>query len=144
MFTIYTKQNSIMPANEFTVTGENIKINDFSLPPEIDIECRLNPYNMRLWIIGHTFGAVGCIFASSEQDAFDNAVNYGLMDHCLNEDQSDYENEDLTPLGNAGELFDLSDTWIAEVDFKVDRDITLILALVRASENQTDDLSDYE
>ena len=131
-----------MPANVFTVAGENIKINDFMLPAEIDSTCMYNPNNTRLWIIGHTFGAVGCVFAGNEQDALDNAVDLNLMDHCLSEDQ-DYDNEELTPLGNASELFDLSDTWIAEVDFKAERDIKLILALVRASENQKDNLEDY-
>lgn len=142
MFKIYTKANRLMPAGEFSVPAENIKLNDFMLPAEIDSTCRYNPNNTRLWIIGHSFGAVGCVFASHEQDALDNAADLGMMDHCIAEDQ-DWEDESLTHLGNAGELFDLSDAWIAEVDFKVDRDIKLILALVRASENQKDDLSDY-
>ena len=142
MFKIYTKQNRLMPAGEFTVSGESIKLNVFMLPAEIDSTCRYNPNNTRLWIIGCTFGAVGCVFASNEQYALDNAVDLNIMDYCIAEDQ-DYDNEELTSLGNAGELFDLSDTWIAEVDFKVDRDIKLILALVRASENQKDDLSEY-
>jgi len=142
MFNIYTKQNRLMPANVFTVAGENIKVNDFMLPAGIDSTCRYNPNNTRLWIIGHTFGAVGCVFAGNAQDALDNAVDLNLMDHCLSEDQ-DYDNEELTPLGNAGELFDLSDIWLAEVDFKVERDIKLILALVQASENQKDNLEDY-
>lgn len=142
MFKIYTKQDRSMPAGEFTVSAGNIKINDFMLPAEVDSTCRYNPNNVRLWLIMHTFGAVGCVFASHDQEALDNAVDLGMMDHCIADDQ-DYDNEELTSLGNASELFDLSDTWLAEVDFKVDRDIKLILALVRASENQADDLSDY-
>ena len=145
MFKIYTKQNRLMPAGEFIVSAGNIKLNDFMFPAEIDSTCRYNPNNTRLWIMGHSFGAVGCVFASHEQDAFDNAVDLDMMNHCIAEDQNGDNDTDevLTSLGNAGELFDLSDAWIAEVDFKVDRDIKLILALVRASENQADDLSQY-
>lgn len=142
MFKIHTKANRLIPANEFSVSGENIKMNDFMLPAEIDVTCRYNPNGTKLYTFGHLFGTVGCVFAGNDQEALENACNLGMLDFCLS-DVQDYDDENLTPLGNASELFDLNDLWLAEVDFKVDRDIKLILALVRASENQADDLSDY-
>lgn len=49
-----------------------------------------------------------------------------------------------THLGNAGELHNLDDCWIAEVDFEASRDIKLIIALVRASANGEDTLDNQD
>lgn len=115
-----------------------ILCNDVTLPRSI--ECGVyNPYNVRLWCIGHTYGAVCAVWASHEQDALDAAVDGNMMDCFLAENQ-DYDDENLTPLGNASELFDLSDVWMQEVVLDQARDIQLIVALVRASENGRDTL----
>ena len=118
---------------------DDVKVlcNDVNLPEHI--EHSYNPHNVRMFAIGHTFGASCAVFASCEQDALDNAVDADLMDWCLSETQ-DYDDENLTPLGNASELFDLGEVWIGEVEFDAARDIKLIVALVRASENGNETL----
>jgi len=62
-----------------------------------------------------------------------------LLD-CLMADEQDHSNEDLTPLGNASELFDLNSAWMGEVEFDAARDIKLIVALVRESAEGKDTL----
>jgi hypothetical protein len=138
-YTITLKQNFPFAQNgPFTeIEGEKIICNDVNLPGHI--ECTYNPYNVRLLVIGHQFGAVCAIFAACDQDALDAAVDAGQMDFCLAEEQ-DYDNEELTPLGNASELFDLSTVWIAPVEFDAARDIKLIVALARAAESGADTL----
>ena len=111
--------------------GDNIVCNDVNLPKEIDSYNSYNPHNVRAWVIGHEFGAICMIFASHEQDAFDAAVDANQLDSLLDTDQ-DHQNESLTSLGNAGELFDLSNVWISEVEFDPARDIHLIVGLVRS------------
>lgn len=118
--------------------GEKIICNDVILPQHI--EKSYNPYNVRLWVIGHEFGAICAVFACCEQDALDEACDKGELDCMLSEEQ-DYDNEDLTSLGNASELFNLEYAWIAEVEFEPVRDMALIVALVRASVEGSDTLS---
>ena len=138
-YTLTLKQNFPFAQNPALceIEQENILCNDVMLPAHI--ESSYNPNNIKLWVIGHTFGAVCAVFASCGQDALDAAVDANKMDAFLAENQ-DYENEELTPLGNASELFDLSDFWMGEVSFDAARDIGLIVALVRASENGSDTL----
>ena len=69
----------------------------------------------------------------------DAAVDAGSLD-CLMAEEQDYDNEDLTPLGNASELFDLNSVWMGEVEFDAARDIKLIVALVRQSAEGDDTL----
>lgn len=121
--------------------GEKIAVNNVILPKAVDQESSYNPHNVRLWAIGHEFGALCAVWASHEQEALDEACDAGLLDCLMAEDQ-DQENEELTPLGNASELFDLTHAWIGEVEFDAARDIHLIVAIVRASENQKDTLED--
>ena len=137
MYTVFTKANRLMPAGQFQVYAENIICNDVMLPEEI--EHSYNPRNIRMFIIGATFGVNHCIFAESDQEALDLSVNENKMDFCLAEEQ-DYDDESLTALGNASELFDLSDVWMAEVDLNASRDIALIIKLVRAQEQGKDTL----
>lgn len=142
MFTVFTKATRLMPANQFQVIAEKIICNDVFLPEEI--EHSYNPNNIKMWIIGGTYGynlkgAACCIFASCEQEALEASCDANMLDWCLSEGQ-DYEDTEMTPLGNSGELFDLSDIWIAEVDFKIERDIKLILKLARAHERGHDTL----
>lgn len=117
--------------------GENILLNDVNLPEHI--ERSYNPHNVKLWVIGNEYGALCGAWGSSEQDALDAAVDAGLLD-CLMAEEQDYDNEDLTPLGNASELFDLNSVWMGEVEFDAARDIKLIVALVRQSAEGDDTL----
>lgn len=119
--------------------AQHIICNDVMLPAEIDADSRFNPHNVRLWVIGHEFGAICAIFASCEQDALDAAVDADELDSLLSEDQN-YEDETLTSLGNASELFDLSHAWISTVDFEPVRDILLITKLARAAADGADNL----
>lgn len=137
MFTVFTKANSLMPAGQFQVKPEQIICNDVALPAEIEPGYMAG--YMKLWVIGGAHGVDHCIFASCEQNVLDASVNADVLDWCLSEDQ-DYDNEELTALGNAGELFDLSDVWMAEVDFKIERDFKLIIKLIRAQEQGRDNL----
>lgn len=121
---------------------DKIFANDVILPRSIDSDCGINPHNVRLWVIGHEFGAICAVWASNEQDALDAAVDLNALDCFMAEDQN-CEDESLTSLGNAGELFDLSYAWIGEVQFDAQRDIQLIVALVRASEAGSDTLGSY-
>lgn len=89
-----------------------------------------HPYKMRLWVIGHEFGAICAVWATNDQDALDNAVNLNMLDCFLAETQ-DYEDENLTPLGNAGELFNLNLCWMFPVEFKIERDWELLKAFAR-------------
>lgn len=117
--------------------GENILLNDVNLPEHI--EHTFNPYNVKLWVIGNEHGALCAVWGSSEQDALDAAVDAGKLD-CLMAEEQDHSNEDLTPLGNASELFDLNSVWMGEVEFDAARDIKLIVALVRQSAEGDDTL----
>lgn len=119
-----------------TVELENefIAVDNMILPAYIDKPNSFNPHNIKMQVIGHQFGPICAVWASCAQDALDQAVDLNMLDCALSEDQ-DYDNENLTPLGNASELFDLSDFWVADVELNPMRDIQLIVGLVRASEN---------
>src|SRR3989442_10444928 len=73
-----------------------------------------NPHNIRLWVIGNAYGALGAVWAGNEQDALDQLVDAGLGDQFLVDEQTQAEQEDdLSYLGNAGEAADLTDAWMA-------------------------------
>jgi hypothetical protein len=116
------------------IEGARIVCNDVMLPASIDASCRFNPHNVRLWVIGHEFGALCAVFASHEQNALDSAVDAGMLD-CMMAEEQNHDDESLRALGNASELFDLSYAWIGQVTFDPARDILLITALARASES---------
>lgn len=146
MYTIYTKANRLMPANQFNIEAEHILCNDVTLPREFDEASRYNPHNVRAWLIGHMYGAVCMVWASCEQDALDNAVDANMLDCMLVDDADlvdyDFENNpsEYCFLGNASEAFDLADCWMAEVDFQLPRDSNLVIKLARASEGGYDTL----
>ena len=122
--------------------GDKIYCNDVNFPKSIDPDASTNPYNVRLFVIGHEFGALCAVWASNDQEALDNACDFNLLD-CLMDEEQDYdkqEENDLTAPGNASELFDLSNVWIGEVKFDPARDIQLIVQMVRCYENQKDTL----
>ena len=73
-----------------------------------------NPHRVRLWIIGHEFGAVAACWADCESDALDEAYDADLL-ACFAVDEADAD-EDAARLGNAGEPCDLTYAWLYEVD----------------------------
>ncbi len=70
-------------------------------------EANYNPHNRRAFVIHNEYSILCVAIGSCLQEALYNAVDNYCLDSCLAEDQ-DYSNEELTPLGNASELFDLS------------------------------------
>ena len=135
-YTLTLKQSPQAPSS-VELEGDSILLNDVNLPEHI--EHTFNPYNVKLWVIGNEYGALCAVWGSSEQDALDAAVDAGLLDSLMYEEQ-DYDNEALTPLGNASELFDLNSVWMGEVEFDAARDIKLIVTLVRESAEGKDTL----
>lgn len=109
---------SILNEREVEVDAEHIICNDVILPWES------NYHNVRLWCIGNEFGVLGCVWASNEQDAFDelcdNNLSAGLMVDEPESFESDAEYEKLEDsicrLGNANELHSLDYAWIQPVD----------------------------
>lgn len=124
------------------LSADKILLNNVILPKTIDNECGSNPHRVGLYVIGHEFGAICAVWASHEQEALDEACD-GNMLECLLAENQDYEDETLSPLGNASELHDLSNAWIGRVQFDAARDIQLIVAIVRATENQKTTIGDY-
>jgi len=143
-FTLFL--NQYLPFSQCPVSAElsidKICTNNVILPSNIDSDCGMNPHGVRMFVIGHEHGAICAVWASHEQDALNTAVDLNTLDCLIAEDQN-YEDESLTSLGNAGELFDLSYAWIGEVQFEAQRDIQLIVALVKASEAGSDTLGSY-
>mgnify|MGYP003461326160 FL=1 len=135
-YTLTLKQSPQAPSS-VELEGDSILLNDVNLPEHI--EHTFNPYNVKLWVIGNEYGALCAAWGSNEQEALDAAVDAGLLDSLMDEEQ-DYNNEALTPLGNAGELFDLDYVWMGKVEFDAARDIKLIVALVRESVEGKDTL----
>lgn len=123
------------------IDADNILLDNAQLPAEIDASDRYNPQNIRLWVIGHEHGSICAVFAGCEQYALDQACDLSMLD-CLMADDQDYDDETLTALGNASELFDLSYAWIAEVEFEAKRDIQLIVAVVKARAECLDKLGE--
>lgn len=148
MFTLHTKANCLRGCNEFSVSPESIICNDVTLPREFDMDsgCALthDTYDARLWLIGHSHGPVCAIWASCEQDALDAACDANMME-CFLVSEDDLKEcidtyEVYTALGNAGELHNLDDCWIAEVEMLPSRDIQLIVKFARAAEGSHDTL----
>ena len=130
-FTLYTKAYdggafNCRPATSFVMDEKDIHINEEPVLPGDK-----HPYNMRLWVITHEHGAICAVWATYEQEALDVAVNLDALDCLMAEDQ-DHDDESLTALGNAGELFDLTYAWCYEVEFDIARDWELLKALSRA------------
>lgn len=120
------------------LSGDKIALNNVVLPQHIDKESAYNPHNVQLYVIGHEFGAIAAVWASSESEALDEACDLNLLDSLMCEDQNpdNPDSNEFTPLGNASELFDLSHVWTGIVEFMLSRDIQLIVDIIRASENQ--------
>lgn len=104
-----------IPTREIELEDERILCNDVVLPSG-----EFNPHNVRLWVIGNEFGALGAVWASHEQDALDELIDSSLGDGLLVDDTPEnQEDEELARLGNAGELADLEHCWMQVVDFSI-------------------------
>lgn len=128
--------------------ADKILLNNVILPREIDSENAYNPHNVRLWVIGHEHGPICAVWASHESETFDEACDAGMLE-SLQVSQADIDadvigayDDDYSYHGNAGEPHDLTHAWIGAVEFDARRDIQLIVAIVRAVENQKDTLGE--
>lgn len=133
MKTLHLKQNLPFAGNPpfVELDDEKILANNVILPGET------NYHGTRLWVIGHVYGAIAAVWADCEQDALDELCDVGMADCFLidEEEQSgatDSEREEWAYLGNASEPADLSDAWMAPVEFDPARDLSLIIALAEA------------
>lgn len=129
-YTLHLKQNIHCPTTA-TLDEEKILANNACFPKRIDSKA-FNPHNIKCFVIGHEFGAMCAVWASHEQEAFDEACDAGFLTSLLAEDQTS-EDDSLASFGNASELHDVTNVWIGEVEWEPARDIQLIVALVRAN-----------
>jgi len=139
--TLFLKQNFPFAQNPRNAELENDKI----LCNNIIFEGEFNPHNVRLFVIGHEFGAIGAVWASCEQDALDELVDCDLGDCFLIdleefEKMSEEEKEQTTYLGNASEPADLSYVWIGEVEFDKVRDFEVLMKFAEARGSCCDNL----
>lgn len=120
--------------------GEKITLNNVILPHAIDPENAFNPHNVRLWVIGHEFGAICAVWASHEQDAFDEACDAGMIEYlqvpeadvqAYRAENAGEDDPEWAACGNASEPHDLAHAWCGPVEFEAARDIHLIVAIVR-------------
>ena len=115
---------------------ENILINDVTFPWEF------NPHKVRLWVIGHEHGPIVAVWASNEQDAFDQMLDEGYEHFLVEDPEDDPEGVKYSYLGNAGEPCNLDYAWIEEVELDPARDITLIVQLAEARHIYSKSLGD--
>jgi len=131
---LHTKRNRLIHETEVDIEGDKILANDVILPGEY------NPHNVRFWVIGNEFGALGAVWASCESDALDALVDSGLGNGLLIEEKD--ADEDCARLGNAGEPADLTYCWLGEVEFVPSRDWKLLCAFAEARALGADNLDD--
>lgn len=113
----------------------DILLNDPVLPGEY------NPHNVRLWIIGHEYGPIVAVWASCEQDAFDEMLDQGYEHFLVQPEDVDPELEETYAyLGNAGEPCDLDYAWIDEVTLDPVKDLKLIIAIAEGRGAGNDNL----
>ncbi len=115
------------PAMTVELEDEKILTNDVSFPWET------RGGKQSLYVIGHEFGPIAAVWAEHTQEALDILCDEGLSD-CFMEENQEQNNEDgaLAHLGNAGELHDLTNVWIGEVDFQPERDWKLLMRFAEA------------
>jgi len=102
---------------------KDILANDIVFPHEY------NPHRIRLWVIGHEFGAIAAVWAEHEQQAFDILIDENLGGAFLIDcPEPDIE---YVHLGNAGEPCDLENAWIEAVDLEK-QGIEFLLKLAEA------------
>lgn len=129
--TLNTKRGS------FDINETDILVDKFIRP----FSC--NPRNVRLWIIGHEFGAFVALWASNEQDAFDDMIDAGYKQFLVDDPEPDYE--EYAYLGNASEPCDLTYAWIEPVifDYNNKNDFDIMAKFIIAEERGLDNLDFY-
>lgn len=123
-FTLHIAPNRTCATPSVELPPERILANDVTFAGEF------NPHNVRLWVIGNEFGALGAVWASHEQDALDTLIDEDLGGGLLI-DEAD-ATEDTARAGNASEPVNLNYAWMATVAFEPARDLPLLLALAEA------------
>lgn len=122
---------------EHELPADRILCNDVYLPGDTNFN------KTRLWVITDACGNFGrticAVWASNEQDALDEAVDADMLNSLqvgeedLPKTEEEWEETEYTHLGNAGELFDLSNTGLQEIKFDKVRDWDLLIAFARAA-----------
>lgn len=112
------------PFHSCELEDERILCDDVTLPHE------RHPHNMRLWVVGNEFGALGAVWASYEQDALDSLMDAGLANGLIIEEKD--ADEDTPRIGNAGDPVDLTHAWIQPVQWDVARDCELLCRFAEA------------
>lgn len=123
-FTLYLNHSRVGSPHSVELAPERILANDVHFAGEF------NPHNVRLWVIGNEFGALGAVWAGNEQDALDELVDSDLGGGLLIDEKD--ATEDSARLGNAGEPADLTYAWMATVNFQPERDLALLLCFAEA------------
>jgi hypothetical protein len=91
-------------------------------PDEYFANGDFNPHHVRPFLIHNEFGVLCVVYAQSEQDALDEAVDANRLDSCLvsaadyQEAEQEGHADEFANLGNAGEPFDL--TYIGVIELK--------------------------
>ena len=124
------------------IEPERVLCNDIVLLGET------HPHRMRLWVLGNEFGPMGAVWAGNEQDAIDELIDADLAGGILvsEEDQKTMtpeETEDMARGGNAGELYETEHLWMAEVEFKAERDLAVLLKFAEARGANMKNLDDH-
>lgn len=129
---------SCLPAREVQLDAKRIACNDITFLWE------RHPHNMRLWVIGNEYGALGAVWASHEQDALDELVDRGLGESLLvgNADMDEEDMVDWASLGSAGEPADLTSVWLQTVRLDPTKDSLLCIAFEEARGSGADTLDD--
>lgn len=125
-------------AGVFDLPGEHILVNDVPVLPG-----ERNPYNMRLWVIGHEYGPIVALWATNEQDALDDMLDQGYQ-HFLVAPEDVDANGDYAYLGNASEPCNLDYAWIHPVPLEKERDFKLCIDFTEARVCGSDNLEQWD
>jgi hypothetical protein len=133
--------------DHMTLAADRVLTNDVTFDGEF------NPHNVGLFIISNEYGAVCAVWASSEQDALDEAVDADLMESFAVEgpisfdekEQSDVDVDGVTVtrLGNAGEPFYLDNCGCHRIP-QDDMPVALLIAFAEARGEGADNLDDVK
>jgi len=121
-----------------TLAGDRILCNDV-VTEEQGSE---NPHGVGLWLIHNANGLIAAVWASGIENALDEAADADLLQSCaLSEAVAEEYGMKATGLGNAGELFDLSNVGLYQVPWS-DIPSETKRAFFRAVDDGADTLAD--
>lgn len=72
-YTIFTKSNKFMPASQFDLRADKIRVDD------AEFEWEYNFVN-RLFVIGNELGAICAVWGANKKSALCSAADHNLMD----------------------------------------------------------------